>query len=148
MKQLLVSATICCVLLFTAVAQERGDEPTLAETLEWIRQTCSVHAERHSISFDDCTVTGFWQVAYFSPARGFATFALKDVDSVTLVSNETLVIRFHLHQKVPAHFGRIGGATHPEDEFGLTVDNKETAERLKKALAHVLTLCRKQKEPF
>lgn len=146
----LVSALCCYLIVVTITAQEKAPEPSLAETAEWIQKTCAVHADRQEVAFDGCSVSAFWRRPDDGFFLWFATIPLKDVKSVNSELDRFSQWRVQVHttSKFPAHMNRRNGPTQQEEQFDISVADKQMSERIKTAFLHAVDLCKKQKEPF
>src|SRR4026209_451309 len=95
---------ILCGLLLLGAAQEKP-EPTLDETAKWIQTTCDVQAPRTGLSFDGCTISGFWRRRLDGVFLWCATIPLKEVKSLSVdLDRSEWRVQLHTEKSFPAHF--------------------------------------------
>jgi hypothetical protein len=166
--------TLCSFLLVVPVigGQEKGPEPSLSETTNWLKSTLSLHGvvarkSDHAITkttstveFDDCLISATKVVTTtigdYSPitlSTQEIKFSLGDITSASVDEDASSGSgkKVHLVLSKPGRMlARPSSNASPlsVDNLDLHCDEKEIAERITKALLHAAALCAKKKEPF
>lgn len=139
----------------------QDSSPSLEETLNWIKDKLPREPKRHyqsftikvdSVVFDGCsfTMNSSSETLRFTNSVGLADLDPSNT-KVTRTSDEYYVVSVHTVEKKPrVRFTAQGGGTNEEEMInyvGFSFRDEEIANRVARAFAHAIKLCKK-KEPF